>query len=133
MEELIPLSDAEREVMEFIWDSGEVSATEVREHFTTDKPMARTTVQTMMTRMEEKGWLRHRSIGRTFVYSATIPKQASVGAKVRELIDSTFDGAADELMLSILEYRGLSKTEHKRIREMLDNAGKSKTKRRPKT
>ena len=132
MEQLIPLSEAEREIMEFIWDSGEVSATEVREHFASDKPMARTTVQTMMTRMEEKGWLRHRSIGRTFVYSATIPKQASVGAKVKDLIDSTFAGAADELMLSILEYRGLSQTEHKRIREMLDKASKPQRQRRTK-
>ncbi len=132
MEERIPLSEAEREIMEFVWEKGEVSATEVREHFALEKPMARTTVQTMMTRMEEKGWLKHRSIGRTFVYSATVPKGASLGAKVRELIDSTFHGAADELMLSILEYRGLSITEHKRIREMLDKASKSQKKRRPK-
>lgn len=132
MSELIPLSEAEREIMEFVWDHREVSATEVREHFADTKPMARTTVQTMMNRMEEKGWLKHRSIGRTFVYSATIPRRASLGAKVQDLIDSAFHGAADELMLSILEYRGLSKSEKKRIRDMLENANKSPEKRRPK-
>jgi predicted transcriptional regulator len=132
MEDLVPLSVAEREIMEFIWEMGEVSATEVRKHFDSRKPLARTTVQTMMTRMEEKGWLKHRSIGRTFVYSATLRKQASLVAKVRELIDSTFHGAADELMLSILEYRGLSKKERMRIREMLDEAGNRQKKRRPK-
>ena len=132
MSELIPLSEAEREIMEFVWDHGEVSATEVREHFADAKPMARTTVQTMMNRMKEKGWLKHRSIGRTFVYAATIPRRESLGAKVQDLIDSAFDGAADELMLSILEYRGLSNAEQKRIRDMLDEASKVQGKRRPK-
>ena len=117
--------------MELVWTQGEVSATEVREHFGETRPLARTTVQTMMTRMEEKGWLQHRSIGRTFVYSASVPKSESLGAKVRDLIDSAFDGSADELVLSLLEYRGLTKAEHQRIRDMLDEAAsKRQTKKR---
>ena len=130
MDQLIPLSEAEREIMELVWERGEVSATEVRQRFESRKPLARTTVQTMMTRMEEKGWLKHRSIGRTFVYSASFPKRESLGAKVRELIDSAFGGSADELVLSLLEYRGLTNDEHKRIREMLDGAEKTRTKKR---
>ncbi len=117
--------------MELVWTQGEVSATEVREYFEETRPLARTTVQTMMTRMEEKGWLQHRSIGRTFVYSASVPKSESLGAKVRDLIDSAFDGSADELVLSLLEYRGLTKAEHQRIRDMLDEAAsKRQTKKR---
>ena len=133
MDQPIPLSEAERDIMELVWERGEVSAAEVRQHFEARKPLARTTVQTMMTRMEEKRWLKHRSIGRTFVYSASFPKRESLGAKVRELIDSAFGGSADELVLSLLEYRGLTKDEHKRIRDILDRAETTKRtkKRRP--
>jgi len=131
MADRTPLSVFEQEIMELVWTQGEVSATEVREHFGETRPLARTTVQTMMTRMEEKGWLQHRSIGRTFVYSASVPKSESLGAKVRDLIDSAFDGSADELVLSLLEYRGLTKAEHQRIRDMLDEAAsKRQTKKR---
>ncbi len=131
MEERTPLSVFEQEIMELVWTQGEVSATEVREQFEETRPLARTTVQTMMTRMEEKGWLQHRSIGRTFVYSASVPKSESLGAKVRDLIDSAFGGSADELVLSLLEYRGLTKAEHQRIRDMLDEAAsKRQTKKR---
>ena len=124
MAELTPLSDAEKEVMDLVWEAGELSATEIRQLL--GKPLARTTVQTMVLRMVEKGWLQHRSIGRTFVYSPTVPREESLGVKVRELIDSAFGGRPEELMLSLLEYRGLTKAEAKRIREMLDDAERSK-------
>ena len=129
MPELTPLSDAEKEIMELVWDHGELSATEVRELLS--KPLARTTVQTMVMRMVEKGWLRHRAIGRTFVFSPTVPREESHGVKVRELIDSAFGGRAEELMLSLLEYRGLSEAEAKKIRAILDEAEQKKpTKKR---
>ena len=43
-------------------------------------------------------------------------------AKVRDLVDSAFGGRAEELMLSLLQHRGLSKAEAQRIRQMLDEA-----------
>ena len=76
----------------------------------------------MVMRMVEKGWLTHRAIGRTFVFSATVPRAESLGVNVRDLVDSAFGGRAEALMLSLLEYRGLSKAESKRIRQMLDDA-----------
>ena len=62
------LSDAQQEIMEIIWDRAEVSVSEVWEVLQERRNVARNTVQTMIVRIEEKGWIEHRSIGRTFVY-----------------------------------------------------------------
>ncbi len=121
-----PLSDAQREIMEIIWDRGEATVSDVREVLLRKREVARNTVQTMMVRLEEKGWLKHRTSGRTFVYAANIPRRTSLGAKVSQMVDRMFAGSPEELMTALLEYRGLSSDEAERIRAMIDEAeGKS--------
>jgi predicted transcriptional regulator len=61
-----PLSPAQLEIMEIIWDKGEVAAVEVRQLLAGGRELARETVRTMLERMEAKGWLKHRVVGRTF-------------------------------------------------------------------
>ncbi|MEL6106011.1 MAG: BlaI/MecI/CopY family transcriptional regulator [Planctomycetota bacterium] len=119
---LPPLSEAQREIMEIIWDRREATVSEVRESLLETRDVARNTVQTMMVRLEEKGWLQHRAIGRTFVYSANVPQKSSLGAKVAQMVDRMFSGSADELMTALMEYRGLSEEETERIRKMIDEA-----------
>ena len=65
-----PLTQAQREIMEIVWERGEVTVTEVRDQLAKKRDLARNTVQTMIVRLEERGWLKHRGEGRTFYYSA---------------------------------------------------------------
>ena len=122
MTNLQPLTEAEREIMELLWEQGELSATEIREQL--EKTVARQTVQTVMARLVEKSWATYRHIGRTHLYRAAIQKEESLGQRVRELIDSSFGGSADELLLNLIQQRGLSKEEAKRIRKHLDDVEK---------
>ena len=88
----------------------------------THRPLARNTVQTMLVRLEEKGWLKHREQGRTFVYSANRPRTLSLGAKVSQMVDRLFAGSPEEMVTALLEYRGLSADEAERIRAMIEAA-----------
>ena len=56
------LSAAEREVMDIVWERGEVTAREARGALC--REVARNTVRTLLERMEEKGWVTHREVGR---------------------------------------------------------------------
>ncbi len=122
-----PLSRAQREVMEVIWDKGEVSVLEVTRILNKDRSIARNTVRTLMERMEEKGWLTHRSEGRSFVYSSTVPRGESLGQRVMDMVDKAGGGNPEKLMMALLQYRGLSDEETKRIRKMLDDARKQQS------
>ena len=124
--DLAPLTDAQREIMEVIWKQGEVTVSEVRDSL--KRKLARNTVQTMMVRLEEKGWLKHREQGRAFIYSANVPRTVSLGAKVTQLVDRFFGGSPEEMVTALIEYRGLSKAEAERIRAMIESAEKSKKK-----
>ena len=117
-----PLTDAQREIMEVVWERGEATVTEVRDALAQQRELARNTVQTMIVRLEEKGWLKHREQGRTFVYSANRPRAASLGAKVTQMIDRLFAGSPEEMVTALIEYRGLTSGEAVRIRKMIDEA-----------
>ncbi len=116
------LSDAQREIMEIVWNRGEVSAVEVREILAKKRELAKNTVRTLLDRMERKGWLKHREEGRTYLYSAAQPREASIGQKVVEMVEHVCGGSAEELVTALLDYRGLTADELKRIRAMLDEA-----------
>ena len=60
---LPPLSEAQLEIMNVVWDRGEVTVAQVWKILSTRRKVARNTVQTMLARLEEKGWLRCDSEG----------------------------------------------------------------------
>lgn len=117
-----PLSRAEREVMEIIWDLGEIGVAEVTERLNKQRTVARNTVRTLMERMRDKGWLSYRTEGRSYLYTATIPREESLGQRVMDMVDKACGGNPDKLVMALLQYRGLSEEEAARIRKMLDDA-----------
>ena len=81
-----PLSEAQQEIMEIIWDRGEVSVSEVWDVLQKRRDVARNTVQTMIVRIEQKGWIEHRSIGQTFVYKAIQPPTTTLRQRLDVLM-----------------------------------------------
>jgi len=125
-----PLTEAQREIMEVVWDQEEVTVTQVRDELAKRREVARNTIQTMIVRLEERGWLKHREEGRTFWYSANRPRTASLGAKVAQMVDRLFAGSPEEMVTALMEYRGLSAEEADRIREMI-NLAETKSSKTP--
>lgn len=131
-EELTPLSDAQLEIMQVIWGHGEATVADVWRAISRQRPIARNTVLTTITRLEEKGWLRHHSVGNTFVYSAVHPQQTTLAGMAMRLIDAAFEGSAAGLVMTLLQGARLSEKEATRIRDMLDEARSAKSKGRGK-
>jgi predicted transcriptional regulator len=127
--ELPELTPAQGEIMDIVWACDEVSASEVRRILSKSRKVARNTVRTLLERMEEKGWITHREEGRTFLYSAAQPRQATIGQKVQEIIETVCGGSPEALVTALLDYRGLNSDELKRIRELLAKARVAKTKK----
>ena len=120
--QLAPLSGAQLNIMNLVWDNGEVTVAGVWQVLSKRRTVARNTVQTIMTRLEEKGWLRHRVEGNRFLYSA-VPERAGVLKKmVSQLVDTAFGGSAEDMMMALLDSRGVSPDEAARIRKMIRKA-----------
>ncbi|MBI4892273.1 MAG: BlaI/MecI/CopY family transcriptional regulator [Acidobacteria bacterium] len=75
-----------------LWTLGEANVQAVRDHLAPSKPLAYTTVMTMLDRLTRKKVLTRRKVGRSFVYLPTVTRDEIRRLAVRELVDSLFDG-----------------------------------------
>lgn len=122
LDPLPPLSDAQMEIMNVVWERGEATVADVWKALTARRKVARNTVLTMLSRLEEKGWLCRDEEGHAFRYRAAVPREATLRTVVRRLIETAFAGSAEGLVHALLHGRGVSKEEAKQIRKMIDRA-----------
>ncbi len=95
------LTKLELELMQVIWRLGGGTVSAVQAEL--QRPLAYTTIQTMLNILERKGKLRRDLHGRAYVYSARISEAKALGHSVRDLIDRMFGGSSEELVMSLLK------------------------------
>lgn len=127
-----PLTESQREIMELFWELGEATVSDIHDRIAKQRDVARNTIQTLIVRLEEKGWLQHVEKGRKFVYSATKPRTTSLAARLSHIVDRMFGGSPEQLVNALLEHRGLSEQELQNIRAMIEQAD-SKQSAKPQT
>jgi predicted transcriptional regulator len=125
-EPLPPLTEAQIEIMNVIWNRGETTVGEVWAELSRQRPIVRNTIQTTVVRLEEKGWLKHRVEGNTFYYRATQPARAARKRMIRRLVETVFHGSTEGLLMAILEDQNLSQDEAARFRAQIDQATRKK-------
>ena len=128
-----PFTEAQLEVINVVWERGEATISEVWQALRQHRKIARATVQTVVQRLEGKGWLRHRPIGKTFMFSVMFSKEDVQGRLVNNLVDNAFGGSVEGLVWALLKNREVSSAEAKRIQTMIDQAKKKRGKGRKKS
>jgi BlaI family transcriptional regulator, penicillinase repressor len=97
------LSRLELRVMEALWEQGPVSIREVQERLSARKPLAYTTVQTIVYRLEEKGAVqRTRKIGNAHVFEAVLSRSEARGRLLDEVL-GLFGGRPQPLISQLIE------------------------------
>jgi predicted transcriptional regulator len=118
------LTGQELEIMKVVWKLGTPTVRQVYEDLLEHRKVAYTTVMTMMNILETKGYLKKRQGERAFVYTPSKPEKQVIRAMVREFVDRVFNGAAEPLLLHLVEDDQLSKAELDEIRNSI--AGEKK-------
>jgi BlaI family transcriptional regulator, penicillinase repressor len=118
------LSKLEFQVMEALWEQGQLSIREIREEIPARRTQAYTTVQTTVYRMEAKGLVRRvKKVGNFHVFEPIITR----GAAHRRLIDdvlSYFGGRSQPLMAHLIESGKLSLADVKEAEKLLKSHGR---------
>lgn len=115
-------SGREIEILKILWELGPATVREVHQRMSQDTPLAFNTVQTLLRIMDEKGLVKHRLRGRTFVYTARHRREHETS----RLLDKLFDGAVDQFVVSLLRTSDPSASELKRLEEIIAAARKRK-------
>jgi predicted transcriptional regulator len=116
------LTPHELNIMKLVWEREEATVRDVYEALRARRRIAYTSVLTMMNVLERKGHLRKRAEGRSFVYQAARPRGQVVRAMVREFVQRVFNGAAEPLLVHLLEDRRLTPKERQELRRLIEEA-----------
>ena len=97
------LSELEHQIMEILWSRGPANSDQVRNALAVQRPLKDSTVRTILRRLQEKGYVRHKVEGRTFIYSGVEqPRNLAVRA-VRQIIDRFCGGSVEQLLVGMVE------------------------------
>ena len=113
------LTGQELKIMKVVWRLETATVRQVYEELLKQRRIAYTTVMTMMNILEQKGYLKKRQGDRAFVYTPSRPEKQVIRAMVREFVDRVFNGAAEPLLLYLVEDDQLSKEELDEIRRSI--------------
>jgi BlaI family transcriptional regulator, penicillinase repressor len=119
-----PLTDLENEVMRVVWDAEPCSVEAVYEVVSRNRDLKETTIRTLLRRLEQKGYLRHESEGRAYVYRATERPRSLAARAVRQIIDRFCQGSVEELVSGMVDAKMLSKAEMRELEEFVRNQKK---------
>jgi len=109
-------------MMKVVWRAKDVSVRDVYETLRARRPVAYTTVMTMMNTLEAKGYLKKTLDGRAFRYRPAVPESQVVKTMVREFVERVFDGASASLMAHLVSDSTLSEADRKELRRLMDEA-----------
>ncbi len=110
--------------MDILYKRGRVTANEVLEDLPGTPHYS--TVRTQLRVLEEKGHVTHEEDGVRYVYMPAMPRRAARKSALRHLVDTFFDGSAEQVVAAVLGGEGakLSEDELERIAELIDKAKK---------
>jgi predicted transcriptional regulator len=106
-------------IMQVLWDRGEATVAEVRGALEDDRPLAYTTVATMLTKMERNGQVAHRTEGRVHVYKPALHRERVSQSMVADLAGRLFDGDVAEMVSHLLDGCDVSREELARLKTLI--------------
>ena len=80
-----------------LWSVGEGNVAAVRSLVAETKPLAYTTVMTLLERLARKNVVSRRKVGRAFVYAPNLSRDAMRRLALKEFVDWYFEGSAEKL------------------------------------
>jgi|SRR5688500_11010731 predicted transcriptional regulator len=118
------LTRRERQIMDILYKLGRATANEVMKEFPGEPHYS--TVRTQLRVLEEKGHVIHEEHGLRYVYMPAVPRRAARKSALRHLVDTFFDGSAEQVVAAVLGGEGskLSEEELDRIAELVAKARK---------
>ena len=118
-------TDRELQILGVLWDRGEATVREVYETLRDADPalpIVQNTVQAFLRTMEDKGLVRHRAEGRSFIYRPVPRRDETKRRLASRVLNRVFDGAIDQFVQSVLSLRRPTPQELQRLETLIREA-----------
>jgi len=114
------LTPLELEIMKVLWETGPANVQTVQQ--TLERPLAYTTVQTMLNVLHRKGHVKRTLKLKAYFYRPAVSRGDVVKQTVGDVVDRLFAGSASSLVMSLVETKQLTADDLARVRAMIEEA-----------
>ena len=116
------LTEAELRIMQVLWQKGPGTVQQILDALPAQPALAYNTVLTTIRILERKGYVEHAKDGRAHVYNPLVAEADASRSEIRHLVSRFFRNSHEDLVLNILEDRGIDPEEIDRLRAMLERS-----------
>jgi predicted transcriptional regulator len=110
--------------MNVLWQRGSGTVQQVLDSLPPKLSLAYNSVLTTIRVLERKRYVEHKKDGRAHVYAPIVQRTEATRAEIGNLVSRFFKNSHEQLVLNVLEERGIDSMELDRLRKMLE-AGKT--------
>ena len=120
-ESRLAISSAEREVLRVLWDLGAVGVKEVSEQLAAEgSEWTRSTIITLLQRLEKKGYVSSDKSGFAFVFQAAVSRDDLVRQRLAEVADELCEGEWTPLLLAFAQQKKLTEKDVGELQKLID-------------
>ncbi len=116
------MSPAETEVLRLVWQLGAATVQQVHDTLPEGRKIAYKTVQTLLRRLEEKGYLTHKAEGRAYVFCPAVKREAVVKRTVLDFLDRLFGGDPRPLMHFLAREGCIDAQDVEELKKLIDES-----------
>jgi len=120
-ENLQQLSPCETEVLRLVWQAKEATVQQVCEKLPAQRRIAYATVQTLLRRLEKKGYLKHRVEGKAHIFYPAIAQDHVIKRSVNDFLERLFGGDAIPLVQHLAEHGRIDADDLERLKKLVEN------------
>ena len=114
------LSDLQLGLLRILWDRGEATALDVHAALVEqNRELAPTTVSTMLSRLEKKGHITHRTEGRQYIYRSLVSEPEVRRSMLARLTDYFFKGDVAALVSHLVDRQDAASADAAEIKRLL--------------
>jgi predicted transcriptional regulator len=118
------VSPAETEVLRLVWQLGSATVQDICDQLSEDRSVSYATVQTLLRRLEKKGYVQHEVQGKAHVFSAAVKRDDVIQRTVRDFVDRLFGGDPLPLMLHLADHSELRSEDIERLKKLIKKQSK---------
>ncbi len=117
------LTGLELELMKIIWERGSATAAEVSEALGSERPLAATTIHTVLANMRKKGFIEPiPTIERALRFAPRVRQEAVANRSLHQVISDFFGGSTQRLMAHLLSNEKVDECELAELRKLLNSS-----------
>ncbi len=116
------MSPAETEILRLVWQLGKATVQQIQEALPASRKVAYKTVQTLLRRLEEKGYLTHKVEGKAHVFCPAVKREAVVKRTVLDFLDRLFGGDPRPLMQFLAREGRIDTEDLEELKKLIDKS-----------